>query len=87
MKQSNDLLTNQCPVGKKKPIALPLIVLIILGNLSNPAHALVLYVDRETNQVYTTPGKNRVKLGKFMQVDEDTTEQAAEELKEIDAIH
>ena len=26
---------------------------------------LTLYVDPETNQVYTTPGENRVKLGDF----------------------
>jgi phosphate-selective porin OprO and OprP len=36
-----------------------------------PAAALELYEDPVTNQVYTKPGPNRVKLGKFEKVDEN----------------
>lgn len=84
MARSKDFLAKQCSVGQKKKITLPLIALILFGIFANPAQALVLYVDLETNQVYTTPGKNRVKLGKFKQVEEDETTHAAEELKALD---
>lgn len=85
MAQFKDLLNDHCSTGNKKPIILPLITLILFGHLANPAQALVLYVDRETNQVYTSPGKNRVKLGKFQQVEEDETVHTTEELQELDA--
>jgi len=31
----------------------------------NPAFALDLYVDSNTQQIYAAPGENRVKLGSF----------------------
>lgn len=37
------------------------------------AQQLILYVDTVTKQVYTEPGRNRVKLGTFQQVDERST--------------
>ena len=43
----------------------------LLGSgLAVPAHALQLYVDSKTSQVFTTPGPNRIKLGEFEQVDQ-----------------
>ncbi|MCP5275137.1 MAG: porin [Burkholderiales bacterium] len=38
---------------------------LLLISATQVQSALTLYVDPETNQVYTTPGKNRVKLGDF----------------------
>ncbi|MEQ1546612.1 porin [Methyloglobulus sp.] len=39
--------------------------------LINSANALELYEDPVTNQVYTKPGPNRIKLGKFEKVEEN----------------
>lgn len=39
--------------------------LIASSVLINPAFALDLYVDNETQQLYASPGNNRVKLGSF----------------------
>ncbi|MDP2102999.1 MAG: porin [Methylotenera sp.] len=42
--------------------------LLVLGSsiaLINPAIALDLYVDNDTQQIYAAPGSNRVKLGSF----------------------
>lgn len=71
--------------GKHKAIAASIVVLSLFGNTIMPVHALVLYVDPETEQVYTSPGKNRVKLGKFKQVDatEEKQSPAPEELKAL----
>ncbi|MDO9152051.1 MAG: porin [Methylotenera sp.] len=38
---------------------------IMSAFLVNPAFALDLYVDNDTQQIYATPGANRVKLGSF----------------------
>lgn len=89
MKLFEDFPTNYYLVGKRKSTALPLIMLTLICGTAIPAQALVLYVDSETNQVYTTPGKNRVKLGKFKQVEEVETAEvetahSTEELKELD---
>ncbi len=49
-------------------------IILLISTLviwSIPAAALDLYEDPITNQVYTKPGPNRVKLGKFEKVDED----------------
>ncbi|MCW5602792.1 hypothetical protein [Nitrosomonas sp.] len=49
-------------------------IALCMASLGSPvltAATLILYVDVETNQVYTTPGKNRVKLGEFEQVKRD----------------
>ena len=85
-----DFPTSHYLVGKRKPTALSLFILTLICGTAIPAQALVLYVDPETNQVYTTPGKNRVKLGKFKQVEEVEaaeveTAHSTEELKELDA--
>lgn len=77
------------PITKKNKSIIPsIIALSLFGSLTIPAHALVLYVDPETEQVYTSPGKNRVKLGKFKQVDKEKKEQSPTELnvlnKELD---
>lgn len=48
-----------------------------LGGMSAlPAHALELYVDTRTNQIYAAPGANRIRLGTFKQVDEAVPETA-----------
>ena len=77
------------PITKKnKSIIQSIIALSLFGSLTIPAHALVLYVDPETEQVYTSPGKNRIKLGKFKQVDKEVKKQSSTELnvlnKELD---
>ncbi len=64
-----------------KSIVTSIIALTLFASLTQPADALVLYVDPETEQVYTSPGKNRVKLGKFKQVDKEETKQSSTELK------
>ena len=66
---------------KNKSIVTSIIALSLFGSLTLPAHALVLYVDPDTEQVYTSPGKNRVKLGKFKPVAEEETKQSPAELK------
>lgn len=47
-----------------------LAVAAILAGGVIPAQALELYVDTKTQQVFTAPGKNRVRLGEFQKVDE-----------------
>ncbi len=75
---------NSILTGKKHIVILSLVSLVLLSSIIIPAHALVLYVDPETEQVYTTPGKNRVKLGKFKQVDLDESKQPSEEIKQME---
>ncbi len=54
-----------------KPTALRIAVFALLGGgIVLPAHALQLYVDSKTSQVFTSPGPNRIKLGEFEQVEE-----------------
>ncbi|MES2636496.1 MAG: porin [Pseudomonadota bacterium] len=51
---------------KIKSIALTYLSTIIAPILlTNPAFALDLYVDNDTQQIYAAPGKNRAKLGSF----------------------
>jgi hypothetical protein len=50
--------------------ALILIFLISFNSFPINAQKLNLYVDTVTKQVYTEPGKNRVKLGTFQQIEE-----------------
>ena len=59
------------------------LLIVLLGSAISPAYALTLYVDPTTNQVYTTPGENRVKLGTFKQVDQADTTQTPEEVKAV----
>lgn len=68
---------------RNKSIVTSIIALYLFGSLTLPAHALVLYVDPETEQVYTSPGKNRVKLGKFKQVVKEEAKQSPTELKTL----
>ncbi len=49
---------------------LALTLLISLPSSLINAQQLILYVDTVTKQVYTEPGRNRVKLGKFQQIEE-----------------
>ncbi|MCH9639403.1 MAG: porin [Betaproteobacteria bacterium] len=56
----------------------------LLSSVVIPVHALTLYVDPDTEQVYTSPGKNRVKLGTFKQVDESDNAQSPEEVKAVE---
>ena len=47
--------------------------LVLGASIFSPANAqeMDLYVDTVTKQVYTAPGKNRVKMGTFQQVQKD----------------
>ncbi len=56
----------------------------LLSSTVLSAHALTLYVDPVTNQVYTTPGENRVELGKFKQVDQAEVTQSPEETQAVE---
>ena len=52
------------------------IIIIALGiSLAYPVLALDLYEDTVTNQVFTKPGPNRVKLGHYEKVEEKATNQ------------
>lgn len=44
-------------------------IIIFSMGLFNPSFALELYEDSVTNQVFTKPGANRVKLGEFEKID------------------
>ena len=59
-------------IKKLNTFSLALKLFILLYSLPINAQKLILYVDTVTKQVYTEPGKNRVKLGSFQQV-EDTS--------------
>ncbi len=50
---------------------------LFFSNLAD-AGKLILYMDTVTKQVYAEPGKNRIKLGVFQQVEETAINQAAE---------
>ncbi|HNO21980.1 MAG TPA: porin [Leptospiraceae bacterium] len=50
---------------------LTLAVTAALGaGAASSAYAIDLYVDVKTKQIYAEPGRNRVKMGSFVQVDE-----------------
>jgi hypothetical protein len=75
--------------GKREKLILPrvnrffhaaaVISVLLLTGAMPAISALTLYVDPETNQVYTTPGENRIKLGDFEPV--KTAEKAVLEEK------
>ena len=69
--------------GKIKSLLL-FIVIVLISVFISPAHALELYVDPATDQIYTSPGKNRVKLGKFKQVDKEETQKPSEEFVKME---
>jgi phosphate-selective porin OprO/OprP len=54
-----------------------LAVAAILASGVLPVQALELYVDTKTQQVFTAPGRNRVRLGEFQKVDEGATAKAS----------
>ncbi len=57
--------------------------LILGASLFSPAGAqqLDLYVNTVTKQVYTAPGKNRVKMGTFQQVQKDSGQQTKKRIQ------
>ncbi len=58
---------------------LTLAVATVLGvSATSSAFAIDLYVDMKTKQIYAEPGRNRVKMGSFVQVDEAAAAQPAE---------
>lgn len=67
------------------PKQLSIAALALMGGTAIPADALELYVDTKTQQVFTAPGKGRVKLGTFEQVGESDTklEQKKAELEQL----
>lgn len=57
----------------------------LLGCASFSAQALELFVDTKTQQVYSTPGKNRVRLGEFQRVDDAAPKTSPAEVKELES--
>lgn len=61
-----------------------IIGIALIGGFSLPTYALDLYEDITTNQVFTKPGPNRVKLGKYEKVEEKAPElQASKEQSNV----
>lgn len=71
-------------MSRNMPLVIVIIFLLLLGGAATPVHALVLYVDPKTEQVYTSPGKNRVRLGEFKQVDEIKNKNSTAELNDLE---
>lgn len=57
----------------------------LLGCAPLAVHALELFVDTKTQQVYTSPGKNRIRLGEFQRVDESASKTSPEEVKTLES--
>ncbi len=53
-----------------KPVKVALAIAALCGLGYGQAHAIELYVDTQTKQLYAEPGKGRVRLGTFEQVQE-----------------
>lgn len=58
-----------------KPNKLPIAVLALMGGAVIPAHALDLYMDSKTKQLYAEPGPGRIPLGTFQRVGEEGIEE------------
>ncbi|MEO6422241.1 MAG: porin [Candidatus Nitrotoga sp.] len=70
--------------NKLRPTTLTGILLALLGSTAIPAQAIQLYVDTQTQQVFTAPGINRVKLSEFEEVNEAVGKVPPEELKALE---
>lgn len=67
-----------------RPTTLSVALLALLGGATIPAQAIQLYVDTQTQQVFTSPGINRVKLSEFEEVNEAVGKVPPEELKTLE---
>ncbi|MDH5479860.1 MAG: porin [Nitrosomonas sp.] len=81
MKQFGTNKARPIPISK---LMTTVLYVVFLSSIVMPTYALTLYVDPDTNQVYTTPGKNRVKLGQFKQVDQAEDTHSPEEVKAVE---
>ncbi len=70
--------------SRLKPTTLSIALLALLGGATIPAQAIQLYVDTQTQQVFTSPGINRVKLSEFEEVNEAVGKVPPEELKTLE---
>ncbi|RFC32924.1 MAG: Phosphate-selective porin [Candidatus Nitrotoga sp. SPKER] len=70
--------------SKLRPTTLSVVLLALLGVATIPAQAIQLYVDTQTQQVFTSPGINRVKLSEFEEVNEAVGKVPPEELKTLE---
>ena len=84
MKQSGMNKVKTLLLSRLIRTVLSITAIVLLCSVLIPAHALTLYVDPDTEQVYTTPGKNRIKLGNFKRVDETENTQSPEEIKAVE---
>lgn len=70
--------------SRLRPTTLSVALLALLGGAAIPAQAIQLYVDTQTQQVFTSPGLNRVKLSEFEEVNEAVGKVPPEELKTLE---
>lgn len=70
--------------SRLRPTTLSVALLALLGGATIPAQAIQLYVDTQTQQVFTSPGVNRVKLSEFEEVNEAVGKVPPEELKTME---
>jgi len=84
MKQAEPNKARPTFIDRFVPAVFSVVAIALLSSVVIPVHALTLYVDPDTEQVYTSPGKNRVKLGTFKQVDETKNTQSPEEVSAVE---
>jgi len=70
--------------SRLRPTTLSVVLLALLGGATIPAQAIQMYVDTQTQQVFTSPGINRVKLSEFEEVNEALGKIPPEELKTLE---
>lgn len=70
--------------SRLRPTPFLVAVLALLGGAAIPAQAIQLYVDTQTDQVFTSPGINRVKLSEFEEVNEAVGKVPPEEIKTLE---
>lgn len=70
--------------GKLRYTTVSVAILAMLGGVAIPTQAAQLYVDTQTQQVFTAPGANRVKLSEFEEVNEAAGKAPPEELKALE---
>ena len=70
--------------NRLRPTTLSVVLLALLGGATIPAQAIQMYVDTQTQQVFTSPGINRVKLSEFEEVNEAVGKVPPEELKTLE---
>ncbi len=81
MQASNTHILKSNLGGGSRPATLSIAMLALLSGATMSAQAVELYVDTQTQQVFTVPGINRVKLSEFPEVNEAAGKVSPEELK------